>query len=98
MRLRPEEIAAIKAAVHEVFGETAVVRVFGSRVDDTKRGGDLDLYIEVDPGRGTLRNESRMLRLLEGPLDELHVDLVVRERDRPHRTIDLIALESGVPL
>ena len=98
MRLTPHEVEAIKAAAREVFGPTAVVRVFGSRADDAKRGGDLDLYVEVDPGRGTLRNESRMLRLLEEPLDELHVDLLVRERDKPRCTIHLIALETGVPL
>ena len=44
MRLTPAEIEAIVRAVHEVFGETARVRVFGSRVRDDLKGGDLDLF------------------------------------------------------
>ena len=49
MRLTPTEIAAIKAAARDAFGETVVVRLFGSRVDDHRRGGDIDLHVEVDP-------------------------------------------------
>ena len=98
MRLNPGEIDAIKAAAHEVFGASAQVRVFGLRVDDSKRGGDLDLYIEVDPGGGTLANEDRFLDLIEAPLDALHVDLLVRERGRPLRPIEEIARRDGTPL
>jgi predicted nucleotidyltransferase len=98
MRLTAHEVEAIKAAAREVFGPSAVVRVFGSRADDAKRGGDLDLYVEVDAGGWSLRKESKFLDLLEEPLDELSVDLIVHERDKPYRTIHLIALETGVPL
>ncbi|MGH8605013.1 MAG: nucleotidyltransferase domain-containing protein, partial [Gammaproteobacteria bacterium] len=40
MRLSDEEKEAIKGAVRQIFGEDAIVRVFGSRVDDRRRGGD----------------------------------------------------------
>jgi predicted nucleotidyltransferase len=98
MRLTPQEIEAIKAAAREVFGPTAVVRVFGSRADDAKRGGDLDLYVEVDPGGWSLRKESKFLDLIEEPLDELSVDLIVHERGRPLRPIEEIAVRDGVLL
>ena len=48
MRLEPEEVAAIKAAARHAFGADAVVRLFGSRVDDSLRGGDIDARIELD--------------------------------------------------
>jgi predicted nucleotidyltransferase len=98
MRLEPHEVEAIRGAAREVFGGEAVVRVFGSRVDDDARGGDLDLLIEVEPGRATLANECRFLDLVARPLDELHVDLVLHERGTPLPPIARIALRDGIVL
>ena len=44
IRLNSFEVDAIKKAFKEVFKEGEVY-LFGSRVDDTKRGGDIDLYL-----------------------------------------------------
>ncbi len=46
MRLTAEESAAIKSAAAQAFGSGAVVRLFGSRVHDHLRGGDIDLRVE----------------------------------------------------
>ena len=48
VRLRPEEIAAVKRIVAEHFGPEAEVRVFGSRARPDQRGGDLDLHVTGD--------------------------------------------------
>lgn len=96
MRLSSEEKASIKHVVAEVFGADAEVRLFGSRVDDSKRGGDVDLY--VIPAR---RDELYMKRVT--CLGELEralmypVDLVVAEPEAS-RPIDRIALKTGVML
>ena len=47
MRLTPDQITAIKSAAAENFGTDASVSLFGSRVDDSKRGGDIDLLIRT---------------------------------------------------
>ena len=83
MRLSPDEVVAIKDAAALAFGNDAVVRLFGSRVDDDARGGDIDLLIEVAPGRAGIVQESLFLSELFRRIDEQKVDLVLTEHDRP---------------
>lgn len=50
MRLTEYQVQTIRRLALEVAGEHARVRVFGSRLDDDARGGDLDLMLELpDP-------------------------------------------------
>ena len=45
MRLTEEQIVAIRQLAVELAGDQVRVRVFGSRLDDTARGGDLDIML-----------------------------------------------------
>lgn len=45
MRLTPLQIKCIKQVAADVLGDQARLMLFGSRVDDTRRGGDIDLYV-----------------------------------------------------
>lgn len=47
MRLTSEQIGKIREIVHRQAGARAEVRLFGSRLDDNARGGDVDLYVEL---------------------------------------------------
>jgi uncharacterized protein len=49
MRLNPEQIAVIKSTVAHIVPaeELNGVRLYGSRVDDAKRGGDIDLMLDL---------------------------------------------------
>ena len=47
MRITEKDQKAIVKATHQNFGERVEVYLFGSRVDESKKGGDIDLYIET---------------------------------------------------
>ena len=47
MRLTPFEQNSIKKTFSETF-KSGKIYLFGSRTDDTQRGGDIDLYIVLD--------------------------------------------------
>ncbi|CAK0780400.1 DNA polymerase III subunit beta [Gammaproteobacteria bacterium] len=47
MRLTDDQIQAILQLAHQLTGEQTRVRVFGSRLDNTAHGGDLDLMLEL---------------------------------------------------
>jgi len=96
MRLKPEQMALIKRVVADHFGLDARVWLFGSRVDDSKRGGDVDLF--VLPGEPVDRFSARISCLSD--LEEglpYPVDLVVEDdsRDLP---IYRVARSEGVLL
>lgn len=46
MRLTSKQINDIQTAAREVFSPAVNVRVFDSRLDDQRRGGDIDLLVE----------------------------------------------------
>ena len=98
MRLERQEIETIRAAVREVFGARATVRLFGSRAHDTQRGGDIDLFVEVDPGDASIANEQQLRDRIAPAVDDLRVDIVLHERGAPLTPIERIALRDGVLL
>ena len=59
MRLTTQQLRDIVRLTHEHVHQQAKVWLFGSRVDDNARGGDIDLYIETpaieDPGLAKIR-------------------------------------------
>lgn len=76
MRITPMQLQAIHQQIHQYFGDSATVWLFGSRLDDTQKGGDVDLYVETGPC--CLLDELRCKISLEECLD-IPVDLVVRQ-------------------
>lgn len=98
MRLDMREVAAIKAAAAQAFGSDAVVRLFGSRVDDGRDGGDIDLHIEIASEIDEWRARAHFEDSLFARIEEQRVDVVVRRIDAPMRGIDMIAHRDGVRL
>ncbi|MEI9965079.1 MAG: nucleotidyltransferase domain-containing protein [Caulobacteraceae bacterium] len=99
MRLTEEERRIIRDTVAEVYGPTAVVRLFGSRVRDDLRGGDIDLHIEADPAEGMRSaRSSAVWDLLQERLGEQKIDIVETVRGRDQAPIEKIAYRDGVAI
>ena len=96
MRLTEYEIDSIKKAFEEVF-EGGRVYLFGSRVDDTQRGGDIDLYLVPNATFDNIRERKiKFLIKLDDSLGEQKIDVVVAQ-DK-NRLIEQEALKYGVAL
>jgi hypothetical protein len=98
MRLTAEEIRAIKDGAREAFGVATVVRLFGSRVDDSVRGGDINLHFEIDDGQQRVENAAAFRWRLPPRLSERRLDLVFRVRGAALCPIDEAAYDQGVIL
>ena len=99
MRLTPEQIHAIRTGVAQLAGQDARVWLFGSRVHDQERGGDVDLLLELDlpvsePAQLAARLSARVSRAMYGR----RVDVVVKAPNLMHLPIHSIALQEGVRL
>ena len=71
MRLTDLEIQAIRQIARQVGGERSRVRVFGSRLDDTAHGGDIDLLLELqepveNPALMAARMSASVFRAMRG--------------------------------
>lgn len=80
MRLTAADRHAIESSAREAFSPGTRVILFGSRVDDTRRGGDIDLLIE--PARALAADDlvarrSQFVARLYRLLDEQRIDVVV---------------------
>lgn len=100
MRITEAQRGAALRALREHFGTAARVWLFGSRADDAKRGGDVDLYVEPEGARpgGGLGPELKAGVALEEIFDDGSVDLLVRYPGEPEKPIHRIAKSTGVPL
>lgn len=99
MRLTPSQQTLLKEAVIEVCGEEAQVYVFGSRLDDTKKGGDIDLLIKINH---FVSNPALIAAKIQAKamlsLGEQKVDVLFQAPNLESLPIHEVALAQGVLL
>lgn len=101
MRLSESEIAAIKRTAAEVFGSGADIWLFGSRTDDDRRGGDIDLMVEnIEPDWHRIAlDKARFLARLKTRIGDRRIDLVIQPAGSdPSRPIARAAHRTGIRL
>lgn len=99
MRLSLQSQAIIHQAVVQRFGDHAQVRLFGSRLDDSAKGGDIDLHVRV---LGEVANPiweaSLLAAQLQRQLDGRKVDVRLLDTTQDTLSVDKVALSEGVLL
>jgi len=85
----------IQDAFFQVF-ERGELYLFGSRVDDAKRGGDIDLYVDTENREHMGEKRIAFLARIKGQLGDQQIDLVVGRGIK--RSIDEVAKSTGVLL
>ena len=79
-----------------MFGDNAAVYLFGSRVDDSKKGGDIDLFIRTANKDGLFEKKIRFLARLKRQIGEQKIDVVFNEDE--DRLIEQEVRKWSIPL
>lgn len=77
MRLKSSEIATIKSVI-ESFDSDATIYLFGSRIDDNKKGGDIDII--VDSKKIVFKDFIKIKTKLYLALGDRKIDIVCKNR------------------
>ena len=99
MRLTDHQIKLIRQLAHQVAGSQSRVRVFGSRLDDSAHGGDLDLLLELpeavdNPALMAAQMSAQVSRAMHGR----KVDVLLSAPNLKRLPIHDIAITEGVLL
>lgn len=101
MRLTSFERKNIVNLARDKFGENVKVILFGSRTDDSRRGGDIDLliipYDELDVLRLT-QLELQLLASLKIAIGEQKIDILIKTTNNANSSFYRQAEQKGIPL
>jgi predicted nucleotidyltransferase len=96
MRLTTFEITTIQQNAKTIFGYVTKVYLFGSRVDDSKKGGDIDLYVVPENQDNLHEKKIKFLTTLDLALGEQKIDVIIAKD--PNRPIEKEAIAKGIEL
>ena len=95
MRLTPRYIEVIKKYFKQFF-QNCEIYLFGSRVDDSKKGGDIDLYFVLQEHSNLFEKKIKFLSRVKRELGEQKIDIVFNTDNT--RLIEKEAIQWGIKL
>lgn len=99
MRLTAEQANTIRQLAAQVAGESARVWLFGSRVRDSARGGDVDLMVELaNPVDEPAPLAARLAALVSRSMQGRKVDVLIKAPNLLLLPVHQVAMEQGVLL
>lgn len=99
IRLSAHDLAAIRKLFTQHFLDSDQLWIFGSRADLTKKGGDIDLYIETKAKEASEAGKMRMkfAIALEDEIGEQKIDIILNLLNFPYDLpIYEIAKQTGI--
>lgn len=96
MRLSMQQVTTIQTIVRQELGNAVHILVYGSRLDDKRKGGDLDLLLETHDRVDRLQRAGLKLRL-EASL-QIPVDVMIYQSGTVPSAFQAIALAQAVAL
>lgn len=100
MRLSAVERHAVERASREALPSGTRVLLFGSRLDDERRGGDIDLLVELPAplsANDTVDRRTRFTVRLYRLLEERRIDVVMTQQGQPDpRAVVAAARRQGI--
>ena len=99
MRLSQHTRHIIRNTVREIFGAEATVKLFGSRIHDGARGGDIDLLVELPAIMAEIERKSMQLTArLQVRIGDQPIDILVLDPSTLRQSIHEHASTAGVKL
>ncbi len=98
MRLTSEQQRQINTILKRYFGTDSEILLFGSRVDDNAKGGDLYIEPEIKAADAIVDAKLDAMVALHKALGDQKIDLVIKRRNARELPIYRIAKETGLPL
>ena len=99
MRLSNRQREIIERTAIRHFGKEVRVYLFGSRVIQKAKGGDIDLYLEAVPeGMLTIKKKIAFIVDLKKDLGDQKIDVVYKSTDNSTSRFQQIIEETKVPI
>jgi len=96
MRLSADQISNLRKTVTSLIKDVTEIRVFGSRLDASRKGGDLDLVVESEQRHGIIQKADLKIAL-ERVLG-LPVDVLLVTRNGAQSVFERLATSKSQPL
>lgn len=99
MRLAETTQTIIKTEVYNLLGKDCCITLFGSRISDSEKGGDIDLFIQTPQQlKNRVEMECRLSARLYMKLGGCKVDILIKDSLTKMKPIYLHATNYGIVL
>ena len=98
MRITQAEKSCLAKSIEESFGPKTKIWLFGSRTNNSKHGGDIDIYIEHEPQENIVKSKLKFRKLIWPVFGEQKIDLITHDVSLEPTAFHELAKKTGILL